>query len=167
MQNKTAMTKHWKKNSDNNYSFFVNEKEEGNLEINFGSNERTATAKIKGNEFIVKRTGFWKSTIEITNLNGLKVLTTDYEKWYANSWVLNYKDHDYKLLVRNNPLAEWAILDGDTDVLAYGLTTGNGKAALKITGTSDTDYLFDFILWYLFVPIATENSGDNYFFIMQ
>jgi hypothetical protein len=38
---------------------------------------------------------------------------------------------------------------------------------VKITTTEEPlDLLFDFILWYLFVPVATENLDDNLTFLM-
>lgn len=65
-------------------------------------------------------------------------------------------------------MAEWAILDENgKELIAYGLNAHEGKITVKITSVADDlEPLFDFILWYLFVPIASENMGDNFLFMM-
>ncbi len=70
------------------------------------------------------------------------------------------------LLCRNNPLAEWALQDNNGDLLAYGLNTQDGKVNARITTAAiQPNYLFDFILWYLFAPILIEQSGDDLTFL--
>lgn len=65
-------------------------------------------------------------------------------------------------------MAEWVIQEEDKDGRAYGLGTTNGMAAVKITEqNSNISLFFHAILWYLFVPIATENTGDNLSFILM
>ena len=84
------------------------------------------------------------------------------EKWYVNNWVVEYRGKNYKLSVRNNPLAEYMITEGEKLILAYGLQAQDGKVQVKITGVHSPDnYLFDFLLWYLFAPVAIENIGDH------
>jgi hypothetical protein len=74
----------------------------------------------------------------------------------------------YKVKTRNNPFAEWVILQDNKDVVACGLVTTNGMATVKITEqNSNTALLFHAILWYLFVLIATENADDNLSFILM
>jgi hypothetical protein len=161
------MTKGWNKTNEGNYSFSVANKEIGNMEISYASLDRKAICHIEDNDFIIKRTGFWKSTIEISNLAGQTIAKIYPEKWYANTWTFDYNEKKYKVIVRNNPLAEYAILDNSNELAAYGLTTDNGKINVRITTPSNnSDFLFDFLLWYLFVPIATENMGDNFIFLM-
>jgi hypothetical protein len=161
------MTKHWKKTVEGNYTFYVDNYEAGAMEIFYATLERKAICRIESNEFVIKRTGFWKSTIEINNETEQAIARVYPEKWYASSWTLEYNDNLYRLIVRNNPLAEWAILDNSLEVAAYGLSTDNGKIRVRITTSDPTsDYLFDFLLWYLFVPIATENMGDSFAFFM-
>jgi hypothetical protein len=76
--------------------------------------------------------------------------------------VIEYGGIQYKLSVRNNPLAEYVITEGNKEILAYGLQPDKGKVQVKITGTAgQADFIFDFLLWFLFAPIAIENIGDN------
>ena len=105
------------------------------MEIARGTSERKSTALIHDKEFQIKKTGFWKSHLEISDKNGQIIAKVYSEKWYANSYILEFEDKKYKLLVRNNPLAEWTIQENDLDLLSYGLTTDNGKPSIKISTT--------------------------------
>lgn len=159
--------KKWVKMGEGKYSFIVNDKEEGRLTFQPQTVESKATITLSGKNYLLQRKGFWKSQLELTGDNGQPILKTYYEKWYANSSVLEYSSRKFKLVVRNNPMAEWAILADDKEWLAYGLTTDNGKVAVKITTAAENnDWLFDFLLWYLFAPVAHENSGDSVTFFM-
>ena len=161
------MTKKWEKSGERSYTFSINDRETGVLALFPNTLESKATATIGKDTFTIKRTGFWKSSIEISDAQGQTVAKVYHEKWYNNSFVLEYAGKTYKLLMRNNPLAEWAILEDDAVLLAYGLDTANGKAALKITaGKVDSDPLLDFLLWYLFLPVAAENCGDDFVFFL-
>ncbi|MEJ7827967.1 MAG: hypothetical protein WKF91_07225 [Segetibacter sp.] len=161
------MTRKWDKIGESKYSFSVDNNIVGEMEIMINSIDSKATFQIKDEKFIIKRAGFWKSSIEIINSKQETVAKTYFEKWYANSSVLEYGDKKYKLIVHNNPLAEYSIINGNKNLLAYGLNTDNGKVNVKITSeNSSTDFLLDFLLWYLFIPIASENMGDNFTFLM-
>lgn len=161
------MTKNWIKVREGSYSFWVDNIQRATLEIRFASMDSKAILKIEENEFTIRRVGFWKTAIEITDGKGGIVAKVYAEKWYANSFVLEYNETKYKLVVRNNPLSEWAITDESKDVLAYGLNTSSegGKVNVRITGNNH-DYILDALLWYLFVPIATENMGDDLTFLL-
>ena len=65
--------------------------------------------------------------------------------------------------IRNNPLAEYVVFDEDEEVLAYGLDTNSGKAIVRINSNT-SDFLLDYLLWYVFLPFAQENIGDNFEF---
>ena len=107
---------------------------------------------------------FWKSNFEIKDENQAIILKSFTEKWYANSTILDYKGNKLKLKVRNNPLAEYVIFDGEKEILAYALDTNLGKPSVRINSNS-SDYLLHFLLWYIFVPIAQENIGDDFTFL--
>lgn len=159
--------KKWIKVEDSIFALSDNNQQIGTMQIARGTTSRKATAIIQGQEFEIKKTGFWKSRIEITDRKGHIIAKVYSEKWYKNSSILEYKNTQYKLIVRNNPLAEWAIQENNQDLLSYGLTTQEGKVSVKIsTTTVEPNYLFDFILWYLFLPIATEQGADDGTFIL-
>lgn len=93
------------------------------------------------------------------------ILKSYTEKWYANSTIIEYKGKKLVLKIRNNPLAEYVLYDVNKEILAYRLETVSGKAEVKIKSNT-SDYMFDYLLWYVFLPIAQENIGYNYDFIM-
>ena len=156
-------SKKWIKTQELNYAFEVDGKSIGTLEIVYSNFDRKAIFKIENKNFILKYNGFWKNNFEIKDINENIILKSYTEKWYANSTILEYNGKKLKLKIRNNPLAEFVIFDADEEILAYGLNTNSGKAIVRINSNT-SDYLLDFLLWYLFVPIAQENMGDNFIF---
>ena len=159
--------KNWKKIGEGNYSFSKQENKIGSLTIKSNLFERKATFEIENQVYNVKHIGFWKNNIEIVNAQGQVVLRTHTEKWYSNATVIDFEGKKLILKIRNNPLVEYAILDGETEILSYGLDFNEGKAATRIqTDTNNHSYLLDFYLWYLFVPVAQENMGDDFTFLL-
>ncbi len=158
--------KKWVKIGDAVFTLWDNNQQIGTMEIALATSGRKATANFGGKQVTIKKTGFWKSNLEILDSNGQILAKIYAEKWYGSSFILEYGTKQYKLLLRNNPLAEWVLQNNNEDLLAYGLSTQKGKASIKITTASvKPDYLFDFILWYLFFPIAVEQSADDLTFL--
>ena len=160
------MKKHWTKIAEFNYTFLVDETEAGKMEIHYNTIASKVVCTINGSAFEIKRIGFWKANIEITDSNGAVVLKTYPEKWYANTSVIEFENRKYKLIIRNNPLAEYAVTENDKDVLAYGLSSENKELRVRISSSDNIDYLFDFLLWYLFLPVANENFDDAFLFLL-
>lgn len=159
------MERKWTKLDENKFSLTVDEKKVGEMHISTGSTSMQATCKIGNEDFTIQRTGFWKSTVEILDDKGKLVAKTYNEKWYANSSILEFGNKKYKLILHNNPMAEYAIMDEGKTMLSYGLNAESGKITVKINVAQvDSNLLFDFLLWYLFVPIVSENTGDNFLF---
>jgi hypothetical protein len=163
------MNKAWRKTAEATYAFSVDGKEAGTMGIMHDTKDSRALISMQGDEIMISRTGFWKSGIEITGKNGKVIAKVYSEKWYANRWALEYGGEKYELSIRNNPLAEWVIQHNGKDLLAYGLHTGNknGMVNIRISSFENTSpSIFDFLLWYLFLPVATENMGDNFTFTL-
>jgi len=158
--------KQWIKTQNGVYEFRVNEQKIGTMNIAQATMKRKAIVQLQDQTFTIKRTGFWKSSISITDQHEVSVAEIYPTKWYANSYTMDFNGKHYSLSARNNPLAEWVISEGKSELIAYGLQAMDGKVFVKITGSETSDYLFDALLWYLFLPIAMENGGDNLFFIM-
>jgi hypothetical protein len=157
------MIKKWDKIGETTYAFVVDNKEIGTLDIEQNSIYGKAIAKIGSDQFVINRNGFWKSSYKVTDNQNIVIVEAAFEKWYASSLDMEYKGKKYKLVIRNNPLAEWVIVDGEKDVLAYGLNpkNDNGASNIKITGSANSeDYILHFLMWYLFVPFASENTVD-------
>jgi hypothetical protein len=156
----------WKKTGEGKYELSIERALVGSIEIKLNSLDSKAEIVANDEKFVIKRIGFWESKIEILNKDILvgKVYA---KNWYVNSFILEYCHTHYKLSIRNNPLAEWVIQENGKDKLSYGLDAKNGNSAIKISSDgSNTPLIFDFLLWYLFVPIATENMGDEFTFML-
>lgn len=161
------MQKNWKKTDEHTYTLSVDDEAAGTLKLlphSLGSN---AQATLGTQTFSIQRTGFWQNKIEIRDEQENLLASVYHKKWYSSSYVIAYQGKTYSLVLRNHPLAEWAILENGSVLLAYGLDATNGKPSLKIT-TSDpgSDLLLDCLLWYLFLPIATENCGEDFVFLI-
>ena len=162
--------KNWQKVGENKYSFTIDDNEIGVMEIANDSWDMKALVKIGSYEIIIRRTGFWKTSIEIINGNNTIIAEVHPEKWYSNSFTLNYKEKKYTLITRNNPLAEWAIIENNNDLLSYELNSdiANGLVNIKIsTSENNQDYIFDLLLWYLFVPMSTKNADNSLILLMM
>jgi hypothetical protein len=164
---KKQSLKSWTKIGEAHYAFSLDDKHEGTLKISPNSKDSKAIIKIGQEDFTIRRVGFWKTAVEITDKTNTNIGKLYGEKWYAHTFVLDYKGTKYKLVIRNNPLSELAIMQENKLVLAYGLDAGE-RIQVKITSSENhQDYLLDCLLWYLFVPIATENMGDDFTFVMR
>ena len=161
------MQRQWVKKSDFNYTLWLDEREIGKMEIQFNTIASKAICDIDGRILEIKRAGFWKSNLEITDNKGTVILKTYPEKWYANSWVIEFENQNYKLLIRNNPLAEYVITENDKNILAYGLDSENRELKVRIATSENSNVIFDFLLWYLFLPVANENFGNTYAFFLS
>lgn len=163
------MERNWKKINERTYGFSVDRKPIGTIAFFPNSLESKAMVKMGEKEWTIKRTGFWKNTIEMVDTAGFRVASIFAEKWYANHYSLVINESRYTLKLRNNPLSEWVILEDGQDLLSYGLNVGDQKetANVKITSSKGNQaFLFDFLLWYLFVPLAIENLGDPLTFLL-
>lgn len=160
--------KQWIKSGEGQYHFKQGEEALASLFIDYKSNNRKAVITINGEAFTIRQTNFWKNHMAVTNASNNTIITIMPEKWYSSSFSVQWGVANYELKVRNNPLAEWVLQQNGNDVLAYGLKTADRKVVTQITeSNSSPDIILHAILWYLFLPIATENSGDNLMFLLM
>ena len=157
--------RNWKKVKPNKYLFWVGEKKVGELELQYAKWKHYAIANIENQLYTIERHGFWKNKITITNDKGELRLKAYSPNWFGNQMAVEFQNKKLTLKIRNNPLAEWVISDQNTAYIAYGLKAQNGSVYTQIaTVENNSDYLLDFLLWYLFHPIAQENTADNIIF---
>lgn len=160
------LSKKWEKRSNNEYAFLENDLMRGVLNFKWSGLQNMATAVIDDKTYEIKRKGFWKNKIQIENNNGRVVLEVDVEKWYSSDWIITYEDRKYRLEVRNNPLAEYVIFEGEQEIISYGLHTEKNQIVTKIKTQREVPALFDFLLFYLFISVSTENGADATFISM-
>ena len=156
------MTKQWTPSNENTHTLSIDGKICATVE-RLHTNDLKANVTIGESHYTITQPGFWKRHIEIADHTGMLIARAEYEKWFANAMTLHYQGATYKLVIRNNPLAEWALLDTDnTTLLAYTLDTNCGKLSFSITtALPENDLLLDCLVWYLFAPIALENDIDS------
>lgn len=160
--------KQWIKSGEGQYHFKQDDVELASLFIDYKSNDRKALITINGEAFTIQQTSFWKNHMAVTNASNNTIITIVPEKWYSSSFNVQWGAANYQLKIRNNPLAEWVLQQDGKDVLAYGLKTADRKVVTQITeANGDTAVILHAILWYLFWPIATENSDDNMMFLLM
>jgi hypothetical protein len=156
------MTFNWIKKEALLFELTANDQAIGTL--GFNSSFTVATAQFGAEKIILQRTGFFKSNLEIQNSEGKIIGTSRPLKWYSSTTVLSYRERIYEIKIRNNPLCEFAVYADNEQLVAYGLTHEKGKAAVRIN-TATNELIFHFILWYLFYPVAIENSGSDILFL--
>jgi hypothetical protein len=155
------MKKQWIKTDQNRYAFMDNGRELGSIKVDFSTMNHKAEVLVGQESFVIKRKGFWKSSIEITDHNDIVIAQVSPEKWYSSAFILDYKGGRYKLICHNNPLVEWVILDGQYPVMAYGLDAATSNKQISITETSaQTDVLLHCLLCYIMVPVMIEEGDD-------
>lgn len=161
------MEKKWNKIKQGKFVFTINNATIGEMAISSKSLSSKAICTVGNEKFTIQRTGFWKNALEVIDNSGKIIAKVYNEKWYVSSSILEYKNKKYKIILRNNPLAELVIFDKEAALLSYGIKNDKKEIKVQICMTKETnEVLFDFILWYLFVPIISEQSDDNFIFQM-
>lgn len=118
---------------------------------------------IGGDTYAIATAGNFNAKVIITDEQDNVALQLAPEKWLSTSYLFSYQGQDYKLLVRNNPLAEYVIMQGAKECLAYGLdiVKETRKAAVRIRECAkEQPAIFHVLLWYFFEPIAIEQTSN-------
>jgi len=157
--------RNWKKITEKKYLFLVGEKKIGELELGSSLRNRSAIINVEGQLYTLIHSGFWKRKLQILDYKGNVVLKAYPERWFSNDTTVTYQNANLHLKIRNNPLAEFVITNEISELLSYSLETNEGIVVTKIISLPENEnYLLDFLLWYLFRPVAEENSGDRLIF---
>jgi hypothetical protein len=157
----------WKKLSDSGFALYQEGKQMGQMMIDYASAQQTADCSWEDQRFLIRRTGFWKSGVEMEDAGSKKIVVSVHpKKWYSNRLEVAAFGQHLELKVWNNPLAEWVLEREGKPVLAYGLST-DGIVGVRITAAETNVHpYYHFLLWYLFFPVAQENCGDNASFFL-
>jgi hypothetical protein len=126
-------------------------------------NRKTLEATINFEVYKIRSSGIFSQKISLEDFNSKSVIEIKPEHWYSHSYSFQFNNETYKIIVRNNPLAEILIKKGNEECLAYGLDilNENKKIAVRINESNEKQPLeFHVLLWYLFEPVARENTID-------
>ena len=117
------MNKRWIRNTHDNYTLWVDEKKIGDMVIKYSQTSHRSICTIDGRVLDIKRVGNWKSSIGIYDNSTMQNIVGAYpNKWYGNTFNIEFESKQYKLIIRNNPLMEYAIIENDKDILVYALS---------------------------------------------
>ena len=155
------MSKQWFRRDDRIFEFSVDGVVVGMMEIAHGQSNSRAICSIGDLEFTIKPTSSFTTSIDIAETGGEPVAIVRTEHWYSDHSILEFEGKKYTLRLHNDPLATWSLFLNDKKVLSYGLQLSNGKLSVDIKGLGQPNSpILDFLLWYLFLPIAIENMGQ-------
>lgn len=135
------------------------------ISINHGSSILRTMCQSIQRVFFIHQEGFWKNRTVLKNEYGQKIGQLYHEKAHANTGVVEIEDKKFQYAFSNNPLAEIAVYnEGESSpIVACGLTAKEGQPMVKLTrdgnfADSDILYILFALSWYLFLPIAQENT---------
>lgn len=156
------MKKQWEKIANGQYRLYIDDIASAEMQLDSCSLDKKAVATVGTQKINIRKSGFWKKTIKLLDEQGKVLAKAYHRKWYSTGYVLEVGNKAYKVIIRNNPLAEWVIFDKKEALLAYSLKQEGGSLKTNISTADDAQNpLFDILLWYLFLPIATENVDDT------
>ena len=159
------MAKQWIYLAHNHYGFTNEKGRIAELRIDAQADSNRAQFTFDDQTLTLSLKGFWRNHFTIINQSGSEILVGAPKSWYAHSLQLQSGSQFYTLEVRNNPLAEWVILQDGREILSYGLKTKDGKIWIGIDEfMANPPIAFHFLLWYYFAPVATEVFGNDYVF---
>ncbi len=154
--------KNWNKTGELSYVLKRNGVDAGEVKFPESSLVRVATFETETEKYTLERRGLLKIALEINNGKGKPVLNAVQEKWYKNSYDVNFGARKLKMVIRNNPLAEFALLNNnEREINSYGLKVKDKKPFIEMKGEEEeNNVLFDFLLWSLIKPAANESCGN-------
>ncbi len=156
------MIKEWKKNTHDDYTLWDDGKKIGDMVIKYWQTSHKAICTIDGRVLNLKRAGHWKSTIGMFDSKDNTIIAAYPDKLYGNTYNIEYENKEYKLIIRNNPLMEYVIFENGVEILIYGLVSENEGLRLIISTSNKSNYFFDFLLWFMFLPFASANFPQDY-----
>lgn len=159
-------TKKWNKIDTQTYALVQDEITLAKL---IKKNSKNAAIELNNKSYTLKiKSAIFFSSMEIIDEYNETVVTMNPKKWYSTTFTITFNKELYELKIRNNPLAEYVLVQNNLECLAYGITTNSStnKLAIKIEEPNQNQSpLLHAILWYLLEPIAKENFGDNLWWI--
>lgn len=160
--NSNTEVKNWNKTGERSYKLSRNGIDAGEVKFPQNSLVKVAVFETENEKYTLERRGLMKLELEINNGAGKPVLNAVQEKWYKNSYAVNFGAKKLKLVLRNNPLAEYTLLNNnEKEINSYGLKVKDRKPFVEMKSTdNENDVLFDFLLWSLLHPVAHENCGN-------
>jgi hypothetical protein len=155
----------WLKTDLSGYTFSLQGSSLGELRLQVNSNSCLVVGRLKGHEIHIRRVGFWKSRIEITDAFGSLLLGMQPKKWHTDTFEVQTKGQVLTCKLRHSPLTEYVILQEEEEVLGYRLVQANRQAGVEIRQHAqypgESFIELHLLLWYLFLPLNQESDGEQ------
>jgi hypothetical protein len=157
-----------KDNSETNYVLKHNDEVILKMHFEYDNKGVKATCQSSSKTFVIEAESFWKTNILIKE-NEIIIAKTTTDKWYSSLSTLEINGQKIKFKYRNNPLAE-IVFFTETEqnyLLSFGLKAdkkGMIETVLDLGETLVNNPLKPYLLaicWYIFKPIAEENTVDT------
>ncbi len=157
-----------KDNSETNYVLKHNDEVILKMHFDYNNKGVKATCQSSSKIFLIETESFWKSNILIKE-NEIIIAKTTTEKWYSSISTLEINEQKIKFKYRNNPLAEIVFFTETEEnlLLSYSLKPdkkGMTETVIKLEEALVENPIKPYLLaicWYIFKPIAEENTVDT------
>ncbi len=145
------------------YHLYKDDKKILTLAFNPFSNSARVECEKQKRVFLVRKEGFLRNKIVLRNEYGIKIGELGHDK----ENFIDVNEERFYYTIRNNPLAELVLYKESEDrpFVTCGMSTKEGDTAVTFTKDkklSDTTHpgLLMALCWYMFLPVAKENSVD-------
>lgn len=156
---------HWKLLSEKPllvYELYDDEKPVLTLSINYKTSIFRAECKWGKRVFFINKEGIWKDKTVLKNEYGVVFGKASYEKWHSDKGAVEIDNKKFNYTFKNNPTAELVFYKNNPDkpVLTCKLKPEKGTVKIKSEKLDEGDnkYFLFALSWYLFLPIAMENT---------
>lgn len=116
--------------------------------------------------FHIRKEGFLRNKTVLRNEYGMKIGQLGYEKGYSNEGYIDLDEERFSYSIGNNPLAELKIYreNKEEPMVACKLEPRNGSTLVQFTKGNELSgaehMLLMSLCWYLFLPVAKENTVE-------
>lgn len=148
----------WIKTAASTHQF----RDDSGLVVSIERHRSGANVRIGGRTLSLRSRGFWRQQFVLTAADGEELTVLQPAGWLSSNYRFRLYGQDYTLVVRNSPLAEFAVQQDGKDLLAYGLKVIARKPQAVVTRAAHFPpdrYELDVLLWYLFAPVAQGETA--------
>lgn len=123
-----------------------------------------ASLEIGKEQFCIKRKGFWKTGIAVTDEDDKIIAEVKSEKQHYGLGSISIDKNKFYYNYRNNPLVELQMYSNPyAPLITYNLITKSKTPAVALTISEQLKKMPQHkiliaLTWYMFQPIARENS---------
>lgn len=136
------------------------------LEFHPSTNSARISSADEQRVFLIRKEGFLKNKTVLRNEYGIRIGQLEYERSHPNEGAIVLDNEKFFYSIENNPLAELKIYKDSKEepLVVCGLKPKNGNTLIKFgnkgkTGNAEHILLMS-LCWYLFLPIAKENTVE-------